>query len=99
MDTVRHEEYMRRRREAEQQPMTLGDILDEALDRKPPDMVNRPPHYNTTGITECIDAIQAATGEGFSTTSKETVLKYLWRYSPSKGKSRTFARPAGYWTG
>lgn len=83
MDTVRHEEYMRRRREAEQQP-TLGDILDEALDRKPPDMVNRPPHYNTTEI-ECIDAIRAATGEGFQYHLQGTVLKYLWRYR-YKGK-------------
>ena len=28
------------------------------------DNVNKPPHYNQSGI-ECIDAIQAATGDGF----------------------------------
>ena len=28
------------------------------------DMVNHPPHYNKYGV-ECIDALRAATGEGF----------------------------------
>ena len=28
------------------------------------DNVNHPPHYNQAGI-ECLDAIEAATGEGF----------------------------------
>ena len=33
------------------------------------DMVNSPSHYNQSGI-ECIDAIEAMTGDGLSTTSK-----------------------------
>ena len=28
------------------------------------DVVNKPPHYNQAGV-ECIDAIQAATDDGF----------------------------------
>ena len=43
------------------------------------DMVNNPPHYNQEGI-ECIDAIQACTGEGFNTYLQGNILKYLWRY-------------------
>ena len=47
METIRHEEYMRRKAQEEKA-----------------DMVNHPPHYNRHGI-EAIDAIQAATGDGF----------------------------------
>lgn len=71
MEAIRHEEYMRQRRELEEQS-------------RQPDMVNRPPHYNSTGI-ECIDAIQAATGDGYQYHLQGTVLKYLWRYR-YKGK-------------
>ena len=67
METIRHEEYMRRMRE--------GPL---------PNMVDRPPHYNTAEI-ECIDAIRAATGDGFHYHLQGTVLKYLWRYR-YKGK-------------
>ena len=60
MDTLRHKTYMKR--------MAAGpvDEVVDTIDRigKKVDMVNRPPHYNTTDI-ECIDAIKAATGEGF----------------------------------
>ena len=45
-----------------------------------PDMVNRPPHYNTAEI-ECIDAIKAATGDGFGFHLQGTILKYIWRYT------------------
>ena len=67
METIRHEEYMKRMAEGPK-----------------PDMVNRPPHYNTTEI-ECIDAIRAATGDGFQFHLQGTVMKYLWRYR-YKGK-------------
>ena len=43
------------------------------------DMVNHPLHYNEFGI-ECIDAIEAATGEGFEAYLQGNILKYLWRY-------------------
>ena len=71
MEAIRHEEYMRRRRELEEQS-------------RQPDMVNRPPHYNSAEI-EAIDAIRAATGDGFQFHLQGTVLKYLWRYR-YKGK-------------
>ena len=65
METIRHEEYMRQKAQTAQY--------------KEPDMVNRPPHYNTAEI-ECIDAIQAATGGGFKYHLQGTIMKYLWRY-------------------
>ena len=48
------------------------------------DMVNHPPHYNQYGI-ECIDAIQACTGEGFEQYLQGNILKYLWRYKYKNG--------------
>lgn len=43
------------------------------------DAVNNPPHYNRSGI-ECIDAIEAATDEGYEYYLQGNILKYLWRY-------------------
>jgi hypothetical protein len=43
------------------------------------DNVNNPKHYNQSGI-ECIDAIRAATGEGFEYYLQGNIMKYLWRY-------------------
>ena len=76
MESIRHEEYMRR--------MAQGpvDVADESDDE--PDMVYSPPHYNAHGI-EAIDAIRAATGEGFEFHLQGTAMKYLWRYR-YKGK-------------
>jgi len=48
------------------------------------DMVNHPPHYNQDGI-ECIDAIQACTGDGFEFYLQGNILKYLWRYKYKNG--------------
>ena len=48
------------------------------------DNVNKPPHYNQSGI-ECIDAIQAATGDGFEYYLQGNILKYLWRYRYKNG--------------
>ena len=85
METIRHEEYMRRRRHQEpQEPPELDDYID-SLNTGQPDMVNEPPHYNTSSEIECIDAIAAATGDGFQFHLQGTVLKYLWRYR-YKGK-------------
>ena len=50
-----------------------------------PDMVNQPPHYNNSSEIEAIDAIKAATGDGFEYHLQGTVLKYVWRYR-YKGK-------------
>ena len=48
------------------------------------DNVNKPPHYNQSGI-ECIDAIQAATGDGFEYYLQGNIMKYLWRYRYKNG--------------
>ena len=48
------------------------------------DAVNSPSHYNTSGI-ECLDAIQAATGDGYQYYLQGNIIKYLWQYR-YKGK-------------
>ena len=48
------------------------------------DMVNSPPHYNKTGI-ECIDAIRAATTDGYEYYLQGNIMKYLWRYRYKNG--------------
>lgn len=47
-------------------------------------MVNHPPHYNQSGI-ECIDAIAAATGDGFEYYLQGNIMKYVWRYRYKNG--------------
>ena len=58
--------------------------LRELKNKKKVNMVNSPSHYNEFGI-ECIDAIQASTGEGFQSYLQGNIMKYLWRYR-YKGK-------------
>jgi len=48
------------------------------------DMVISPPHYNQAGI-ECIDAIRAATGDGYEYYLQGNIIKYLWRYRYKNG--------------
>lgn len=48
------------------------------------DMVNSPAHYNSTEI-ECIEAIAAATGDGFEYYLQGNIMKYLWRYRYKNG--------------
>jgi hypothetical protein len=48
------------------------------------DIVNNPKHYNQAGI-ECIDAIRAATGEGYEHYLQGNIIKYLWRYRYKNG--------------
>ena len=43
------------------------------------DMVNNPPHYNKANI-DCIEAIRAATNEGYGYYLQGNILKYVWRY-------------------
>ena len=54
--------------------LTLGDTTI-TLD----DPVNSPKHYNQAGI-ECIDAIRAATDDGFEYYLQGNIMKYLWRF-------------------
>jgi hypothetical protein len=47
--------------------------------------VNKPLHYNVSGI-ECIEAIRATLGpKGFQAYCKGNVMKYLWRYEYKNG--------------
>lgn len=57
---------------------------EEEAKRKQSDMINNPAHYNKSGI-ECIDAISAATGDGFEYYLQGNILKYLWRYRYKNG--------------
>jgi len=62
-----------------------GETLHETKKIKPKkDMVNHPPHYNQSGI-ECLDAIQAATDEGFEYYLQGNIIKYIWRYRYKNG--------------
>lgn len=76
---MRHEDYMRIRNED-----YLKQKHGQASEQSSADMVNSPPHYNEAGI-ECIEAIKAATGDGFEYHLQGTILKYLWRFR-YKGK-------------
>jgi|TARA_R100001460_G_scaffold105431_1_gene152011 hypothetical protein len=48
------------------------------------DVVNKPPHYNQAGV-ECIEAITAATGDGYEYYLQGNIIKYLWRYRYKNG--------------
>jgi hypothetical protein len=48
------------------------------------DPVNSPKHYNQAGV-ECIDAIRAATGDGYEYYLQGNIMKYLWRYRYKNG--------------
>ena len=48
------------------------------------DNVNHPSHYNQAGI-ECLDAIAAATADGYEYYLQGNILKYLWRYRYKNG--------------
>lgn len=49
------------------------------------DVVQRPAHYNQSGV-ECIDAIAASmSAEEFQAYLKGNVQKYLWRYQHKNG--------------
>jgi hypothetical protein len=67
-------------------PVTKESLTTESNSSETPnsssDPVN-PSHYKQGGI-ECIEAIKAATGEGFIGYVWGNVLKYLWRW-PKKG--------------
>lgn len=81
---MRHEEYMKMKMK-ELQP-DEDKLMDEFYSRESEkkDMVNSPPHYNKSGI-ECINAIQAATGDGYEYYLQGNILKYLWRYRYKNG--------------
>jgi hypothetical protein len=69
------------------EPTVIKDCLTtESNSPKIPDVSSdpiNPSHYKQGGI-ECIEAIKAATGDGFIGYVWGNVLKYLWRW-PKKG--------------
>ena len=73
---MRHETYMRHMEDENEQAgkEAYGGV----------DLVNNPPHYNQTGI-ECVEAIAAATDDGFEYYLQGNILKYLWRYRYKNG--------------
>tara|TARA_R100001510_G_C7594156_1_gene162886 strand:+ start:33 stop:260 length:228 start_codon:yes stop_codon:yes gene_type:complete len=59
------------------------------------DPVNKPKHYNQSGI-ECINAIQASmTDDQFAAYCKGNVMKYLWRYE-HKNKEQDLRKAEWY---
>jgi len=74
---MRHEEYMKQRMMEE-----INGTVDRISDKL--DMVNSPAHYNQAGI-ECIDAIEAATGDGYEYYLQGNIMKYVWRYRYKNG--------------
>jgi hypothetical protein len=61
-----------------------GRIMREIETEQMEDVVNHPKHYNQSGV-ECIDAIKAATGDGFEYYLQGNIIKYLWRYRYKNG--------------
>ena len=74
-EQMRHEDYMKLMESMEQTGKeAYGGV----------DVVNSPAHYNQAGI-ECIDAIAAATDDGFEHYLQGNIIKYLWRYRYKNG--------------
>jgi hypothetical protein len=76
---MRHEAYMKMKATEEDEEKLLNEFYAERAD-----MVNSPPHYNQAGI-ECIDAIEAATGDGYEYYLQGNIMKYVWRYRYKNG--------------
>ena len=74
--------WKQRRRTSLERKLDL-DSEDNQTDMFP-DMVNHPPHYNASGI-ECIDAIEAATENGYEYYLQGNIMKYIWRYRYKNG--------------
>lgn len=86
---MRHETFMKQRFDeygnyGENNP-PLEKVRQAYKQSDNADMVNNPPHYNQQGI-ECIEAIHAATGDGFQHYLQGNIMKYLWRYRYKNGK-------------
>jgi len=72
---MKHEDYMKRLEQLENAGKeAYGGI----------DLVNSPPHYNQAGV-ECIEAIKAATDDGYEYYLQGNIIKYLWRYRYKNG--------------
>ena len=74
----RYEQYMVRRLRAEEQERAGKEAYGNL------DVVNSPAHYNQAGV-ECIEAIAAATDDGFEYYLQGNIIKYIWRYRYKNG--------------
>ena len=74
----RYEQYMVRRLREEEQERAGKEAYGNL------DVVNSPSHYNQAGI-ECIEAIAAATDDGFEYYLQGNIIKYIWRYRYKNG--------------
>ena len=74
----RYEQYMVRRLREEEQERAGKEAYGNL------DVVNSPSHYNQAGI-ECIEAIAAATDNGFEYYLQGNIIKYIWRYGYKNG--------------
>ena len=74
----RYEQYMVRRLREEEQERAGKEAYGNL------DVVNSPSHYNQAGI-ECIEAIAAATDNGFEYYLQGNIIKYIWRYRYKNG--------------
>lgn len=59
------------------------------------DLVNQPPHYKA-GDVECIEAIEAALGDGYRYYLQGSIIKYIWRYE-HKGNPEQDLRKADWY--
>ena len=64
--------------------MRHEEFMKQKMNGESRDNVNNPPHYNQAGI-ECLDAIAAATGDGYEYYLQGNIIKYLWRYRYKNG--------------
>ena len=74
----RYEQYMVRRLREEEQERAGKEAYGNL------DVVNSPSHYNQAGV-ECIEAIAAATDDGFEYYLQGNIIKYIWRYRYKNG--------------
>ena len=78
---VEHDDTLFRAKQSDCRPVEPAnspEILDSLSDP-----IN-PIHYKQ-GPIECIEAIKAATGDGFPDYLRGNVMKYLWRYKEKGG--------------
>jgi len=64
--------------------MRHEEFMKQKMNGGSHDNVNNPPHYNQAGI-ECLDAIAAATADGYEYYLQGNIIKYLWRYRYKNG--------------
>ena len=77
---MRHEAFMKLKADEDK---LMDEFYTKELGKKS-DMVNSPPLYNKSGI-ECIEAISAATGDGYEYYLQGNIMKYVWRYRYKNG--------------